>query len=69
VWPEVPAPFSLQDPNCFRRARPEASRAIPRADFLVGVVDWKRDAAGQWKSPPTRAVLLDPAGQQNLHLR
>ena len=30
------------------------SRANPGNDFLVGVVDWKRDAAGKWHSVQQR---------------
>jgi apolipoprotein N-acyltransferase len=61
VWPEVPAPFSLQDP-------PFAERAVRIArdsgsDFLVGVEDWKRDAAAKWVASNS-AVLLDPTGRR-----
>src|SRR5581483_11082618 len=38
VWPEVPAPFSLTDPEFARRAQ-----AIARdsgSDFLLGVIGW-----------------------------
>jgi apolipoprotein N-acyltransferase len=61
VWPEVPAPFSLQE-NAFA----ERAQRIARdsgADFLVGVVDWKRDAAGK-EVASNSAVLLDPAGRR-----
>ena len=61
VWPEVPAPFSLQDPRFAQRAQRIARDS--GGDFLVGVVDWKRDAAGKWVATNT-AVLLDPAGQR-----
>ena len=45
VWPEVPAPFSMQDP-------PFAARMVRIAkesgnDFLVGVVDWKKKCKRQ----------------------
>ncbi len=76
VWPEVPAPFSLQDP-------PFAARMVRIAkesgsEFLVGVVDWQREpqaggqandqASGQnrqnqW-SAYNSAVLLDPNGRR-----
>ncbi|MGH9746705.1 MAG: apolipoprotein N-acyltransferase [Candidatus Acidiferrales bacterium] len=65
VWPEVPAPFSLQDP-------PFAARMVRIAkesgsDFLVGVVDWQRNAHGggpnQW-SAYNSAVLLDSSGRR-----
>ena len=39
VWPEVPAPFSLQDANFLARATRIARGA--KDGFLVGVVDWK----------------------------
>lgn len=61
VWPEVPAPFSLQDPDFAGRAR-EIARDSDQ-DFLVGVEDWKHDAAGKWEATNS-AVLLDPAGQR-----
>ncbi|MGC1944731.1 MAG: apolipoprotein N-acyltransferase [Candidatus Acidiferrales bacterium] len=65
VWPEVPAPFSLQDP-------PFAARMIRIAkesgsEFLVGVVDWQKNAPGsgqnQW-SAYNSAVLLDASGRR-----
>lgn len=61
VWPEVPAPFSLQD-------APFASRAAEIArdsgsDFLVGVVDWKRSSTGTALASNS-AVLLDPSGRR-----
>jgi apolipoprotein N-acyltransferase len=61
VWPEVPAPFTMQDPNFSQRARKIARDSA--SDFLVGIVDWKRDAAGKWLASNT-ALLLDPAGQR-----
>ena len=61
VWPEVPAPFSLQDqrfaPRAIQIARDSGS------PFLVGVEDWKRNAAGMWMAGNT-AVLLDPSGRR-----
>jgi apolipoprotein N-acyltransferase len=72
VWPEVPAPFSLQDP-------PFAARMVRIAkesgsEFLVGVVDWQREPQAngpnqqnqqqnQW-SAYNSAVLLDPSGRR-----
>jgi apolipoprotein N-acyltransferase len=61
IWPEVPAPFSLQE-------QPFAQRAARIAQnsgnyFLVGVLDWKQDAAGKVLAFNS-AVLLDPAGQR-----
>jgi apolipoprotein N-acyltransferase len=61
VWPEVPAPFSMQDPNFSQRALKIARDSA--SDFLVGIVDWKRDAAGKWGASNT-ATLLNPAGQR-----
>ncbi|HVB34754.1 MAG TPA: apolipoprotein N-acyltransferase [Patescibacteria group bacterium] len=60
VWPEAPAPFTMQDPRFAARARQIARQS--ESDFLAGV-DW-------WSYPPGRpvqvansAVLLNPAGQ------
>jgi apolipoprotein N-acyltransferase len=61
VWPEVPAPFSMQDPNFSRRAQEIARQSA--SDFLVGIVDWKRDPGGKWLASNT-AILLNPAGQR-----
>jgi apolipoprotein N-acyltransferase len=61
VWPESPAPFSLQDATFAARARQIAVDS--GADFLVGAEDWKRDAAGKWFATNS-AVLLNPAGQR-----
>jgi apolipoprotein N-acyltransferase len=60
VWPEVPAPFSLQEPAFAQRA----ARIAREADnyFLVGVVDWK-NIGGKWLASNS-AVLLNPAGQR-----
>jgi apolipoprotein N-acyltransferase len=61
VWPEVPAPFSLQDPDFAARARQIAVQS--GQDFLVGVEDWKHNAAGNWIATNS-AVLLDSSGQR-----
>jgi apolipoprotein N-acyltransferase len=61
VWPEVPAPFSLQDPAFAARAVGIAREA--GTDFLVGVVDWKQDAQKNWVASNS-AVLLDPLGRR-----
>lgn len=61
VWPEVPAPFTMQDPAFVQRAQRIARES--NSDFLVGVVEWNF-------SPPAKpyatntAVLLNPEGQQ-----
>jgi len=61
VWPEVPAPFSLQDAAFAARAQRIARNS--GNNFLVGVEDWKKDAAGKWLASNS-AVLLDPSGQR-----
>jgi apolipoprotein N-acyltransferase len=61
IWPEVPAPFTLQDPAFAQRASRIARDA--NSYFLVGVVDWKFDAERRYY-PTNSAVLLDPAGQR-----
>jgi len=68
VWPEVPAPFYLQDPRFGDRAQ-----RIARGNggnFLVGVVEWRvgsgrpeRDEPGR-PYPRNSAVLLGPAGER-----
>lgn len=57
VWPEVPAPFSMQDPAFAQRAQKIARDSA--SDFLVGIVDWKRDGQGHWLASNT-AMLLNP---------
>jgi apolipoprotein N-acyltransferase len=61
VWPESPAPFSLQDADFAARARKIAQES--GVDFLVGAEDWKRDAAGKWLATNS-AILLNPSGQR-----
>lgn len=61
VWPESPAPFSLQDPVFGARARQIAQQS--GSNFLVGAEDWKRDAAGKWVATNS-AILLNPSGQR-----
>jgi apolipoprotein N-acyltransferase len=61
IWPEVPAPFSLQEPLFANRASLIARDA--NNFFLVGVVDWKMGSAGKWLASNS-AVLLNPAGQR-----
>jgi apolipoprotein N-acyltransferase len=60
VWPEVPAPFTMVDPDFSARARQIARES--GVDFLVGVEDWKR-VGGQWEASNS-AVLLAPTGQR-----
>jgi apolipoprotein N-acyltransferase len=60
VWPEVPAPFSLQDPIFGSRALRIARGA--GNGFLVGVIDSKPLANGQ-SAPSNSAALLGPGGK------
>jgi apolipoprotein N-acyltransferase len=62
VWPEVPAPFSLQDARFLERAQRIARRA--GNGFLVGVVDWKPLASGGI-GPNNSAALLGHDGAEN----
>jgi apolipoprotein N-acyltransferase len=59
IWPEVPAPFSMQDPAFAQRAQKIARDSA--SNFLVGIVDWKRDSQGKWLASNT-AILLNPLG-------
>jgi apolipoprotein N-acyltransferase len=61
IWPEVPAPFSLQESMFGDRAARIAREA--GSPFLVGVVDWKRTPQGLWAASNS-AVLLDPNGRR-----
>jgi apolipoprotein N-acyltransferase len=61
IWPEVPAPFSLQDPQ-FAAIADQIARQSGQ-DFLVGVVDWSGAARFQGNASNS-AVLLDPNGQR-----
>jgi apolipoprotein N-acyltransferase len=61
VWPEVPAPFSLQEPPFALRASRIARDS--GSLFLVGVVDWKRKQQTQWTASNS-AVLLDTNGRR-----
>jgi apolipoprotein N-acyltransferase len=60
IWPEVPAPFSLQDPRFSARAQDIARES--GEDFLVGVVEWRRAPRGYHVF--NSAVLFDPSGQR-----
>jgi apolipoprotein N-acyltransferase len=59
VWPEVPAPFTMQDPAFTQLAQKIARDSA--GDFLVGIVDWKRNAKGVYIASNS-AVLLNPVG-------
>jgi apolipoprotein N-acyltransferase len=62
VWPEVPAPFSLQEGNFLARAQRIARGA--GNGFLVGVIDWKPLANGRIGAYNS-AALLDARGALN----
>jgi apolipoprotein N-acyltransferase len=61
IWPEVPAPFSLQEPLFAGRASQIARDA--NNYFLVGVLDWKMGPDRKVLAFNT-AVLLNPTGQR-----
>ncbi len=61
IWPEVPAPFSLQDANFHARAARIARGAS--GGFLVGVVVWKPLRNGKIGASNS-AVLLGPSGAE-----
>jgi len=61
IWPEVPAPFSFTEQPFAERAQRIAQESGNY--FLVGVVDWKRDAEGKWLASNS-ADLLNPQGQR-----
>ena len=61
VWPEVPAPFSLQQAAFAERAARMARES--QSYFLLGVVHWK--SSGGRLRPFNSAALLDPAGRES----
>src|SRR5579863_1039758 len=61
AWPEVPAPFTLQDPQFTAIANRIAKNS--GEDFLVGVVDWKLSPQRKYLASNS-AVLLSPSGQR-----
>ncbi len=61
VWPEVPAPFSLEDARFAQHA--ESIAQLSRSDFLLGVVDWKPTGKNSL-APYNSAALLDPQGRE-----
>jgi apolipoprotein N-acyltransferase len=61
VWPEVPAPFSMEDARFAQHA--ESVAQLSHSDFLLGVVDWK-PAENNTLAPYNSAALLDPAGRE-----
>src|SRR6202521_4196207 len=62
IWPEVPAPFSLQDARFLTRATRIARGS--GGGFLVGVVDWK-PLPGGGIGATNSAALLDSSGALN----
>jgi apolipoprotein N-acyltransferase len=61
VWPEVPAPFTFQDPQFAARARRIAEQS--GQDLLIGIVDWKLSPANEWQAFNS-SVLLNPQGER-----
>jgi apolipoprotein N-acyltransferase len=61
VWPEVPAPFSLEQVAFDRRAADIARES--QSHFLLGVVDWK-PTADNGLAPYNSAAMLDPQGRE-----
>ena len=61
VWPEVPAPFSLEQAAFAQRAERIARES--QSNFLLGVIDWK-PSAGNGLAAYNSAALLDPAGRE-----
>ena len=60
IWPETPAPFSMQDaPFAIRAARIAQESG---ADFIFGAVNWRRVPGGF--EPYNSAIQLDPAGRE-----
>lgn len=61
IWPEAPAPLSLQDQFFASRAVVMAQEAgVP---VLLGVEDWHKNAANNWYATNS-AVLLDATGRR-----
>lgn len=61
VWPEVPAPFTFHDPN-FAASAEQIARDSG-SEFLVGIVDWRRNTEHQWQATNT-ATLIDASGRR-----
>ena len=62
VWPEVPAPFSLQQPGFAQRAARIAMGT--HSDFLLGELDWKSSNLGGTRTPYNSAALIAPSGRE-----
>jgi apolipoprotein N-acyltransferase len=61
IWPETPAPFSMQEPVFAQRAARIAQEAS--TDFILGAVDWKPTILGD-EQPYNSAIQIDPAGRE-----
>jgi apolipoprotein N-acyltransferase len=67
IWPEAPAPFSMEDPQFAKRASALAIQF--RHPFIAGTIEWRpladsSEAAGRHVLVPyNSAVLLDRQGQ------
>jgi apolipoprotein N-acyltransferase len=61
VWPEVPAPFSLQDSSFDQRVARIARQS--QSDFLLGVVDWEPTPGGD-PAAYNSAAMIDPGGRE-----
>jgi apolipoprotein N-acyltransferase len=61
IWPEVPAPFSMQEPRFAAQAAAIGRGATD--GFLVGVIDWKVQPGGGWHAYNS-AALMDPGGRE-----
>jgi apolipoprotein N-acyltransferase len=62
LWPEVPAPFSLREPDFARRVQQIAHDS--KSDFLVGVVGWNPGPDGRL-APYNSAAMIDPEGRDD----
>ena len=68
VWPEAPAPFSLEDPQFAKLASNLAARF--GHPFLAGVIEWKPPVDPSDRVPPGQqaaynsAILVDAQGQR-----
>ena len=66
VWPEVPAPFSFTETKFAERAQRIARESA--SEFLVGVVDWKKDA-GQAMAGDEQRDSAESVRPADFHLR
>lgn len=65
VWPEAPAPFSMQDARFVKIASQIAIQA--QRPFLMGTIEWKPERAPSGHTimaPYNSAILLDGQGQR-----